>query len=63
MDTTCSFFIDNCYNCKIIQDSRKRIKSGFFPLVAPPLMMKVLGKEVAMATRRYNKGDHMDENF
>ena len=39
---TCSFFIDKCYNWKRSHQSRKEQEGGILPLLALPLMMKVL---------------------
>ena len=35
----------------------------FLPLLALPLMMKVLGKEVTISGGGHNKIDYMDKNF
>ena len=41
-NTTCAFFIDKCYNWKRSKEHRIAQKGSFIPLLALPLMMKVL---------------------
>ena len=43
--------------------TEKRQEGGFLPLLALPLMIKVLGKGVRSAGKEYNNMDKMDKTF
>ena len=53
----------NVLTGKRVTSAGKGPEGGFLPLLALPLMMKVLGKGVTRAGRGYNKMDYVDKNF
>ena len=63
IDTTCGFFIDKCYIWKECHKSRKWTRKWDSSVISITLMIKVLGKGVTGAGKRYNNMDHMDKTF
>ena len=48
---------------KGVTKAGKEQEGGFLPLLALPLMMKILGKGATRTGRRYNNMDCMNKNF
>ena len=53
----------NAISEKGVMKAREATESGFLLLLGLLLMMKVLGKIVTRAVKRYYKMDYMDKNF
>ena len=54
--------LTNAITGKTVRRSGKEQEGGFLPLLALPLTMKVLRKEVTRTGKGYNNMDHMDQN-